>query len=722
MTIEYKDSKRIVLDTSATFEDDDFANWDVNSRASVTDGVLFTPDSNYANAHITHSWGTYAIGEPDKFVLNWDWKFSGLKLPFVGITSEVSAGQASSSNAGGYGSATEGNKKIFLKINDQALSINFQSYKTGGSHFSEQASSSTATTTNGTMYYYQFIKDGYNISWKRYGSIADRTAQTNAQQTITTTWNAGSTTGGWTDTADLAYILIGSYGNYQNVGFPNAGSNYTYDFKFYSGVTTPPAKPTNVQDNSILIEKDTAKRYWFDSGLAPTYEPSLTNLTSWLPTNNSSSDKITLDTTAGEVDIIATRDGNWNSLTYNLGSALSNTEWVVRARINITDLTAGNQAWFFMGMSKVPSSTDISGEGSGSTTDSCLGFIMYESTYKRFGLAGGNDRKAVVVDMGYDTLGFTPAEDTYYYVELKRTSDSGAIFTVRTGSHEGTVVQSKTNTGNLAGASDLQYLGFYMMKDNASGGAFVTEVDQITIHNAVTSVTPATWINSTWDVQDDFSSYTTQTQADTAWIPASTSQARVNITDNDIDYSFTVSATNGAIYNDVLGRTVSDTAFLYRYTIELATNTAGGGSYMAVGMASLPAMAGATTGNFLGNKTNRHPSVCGADKQHSAFDVYNNTMNNLDPYAHQSFCTPDMNVVFPYELTRLTSTTYQHVRFTDDTTAYDTAISTLSDTCDSSLKDLRYMTITNNSWGTGGSVVSGVFGNFKFIDGATTAP
>jgi len=146
-----------------------------------------------------------------------------------------------------------------------------------------------------------------------------------------------------------------------------------------------------------------------------------------------------------------------------------------------------------MGMSKVPSSTDISGEGSGSITDSCLGFIMYESTYKRFGLTGGNDRKAVSNPMGYDTLGFTPAEDTYYYVELKRTSDSEAIFTVRTGSHEGTIVQSKTNTGNLAGASDLQYLGFYMMKDNASGGAFVTEVDQITIHNAVTSVTPATW-------------------------------------------------------------------------------------------------------------------------------------------------------------------------------------------------------------------------------------
>ena len=63
MGIEYKDSKRIVLDNSATFEDDDFAGWTVQSRASVTAGVLFTPDSNYGNAYITHSFKTYAIGD-----------------------------------------------------------------------------------------------------------------------------------------------------------------------------------------------------------------------------------------------------------------------------------------------------------------------------------------------------------------------------------------------------------------------------------------------------------------------------------------------------------------------------------------------------------------------------------------------------------------------------------------------------------------------------------
>ena len=115
------------------------------------------------------------------------------------------------------------------------------------------------------MYYYQLIKDGNNISVKRYGSIADRTAQTSEQQTITYTWTSAVSTA-YTDTADFAYIIIGSYGNYTG----DAGKNYMYDFKFYSGVTTPPAKPTNVQDNSILVEKDTARRYWFDSGVEPT--------------------------------------------------------------------------------------------------------------------------------------------------------------------------------------------------------------------------------------------------------------------------------------------------------------------------------------------------------------------------------------------------------------------------------------------------------------------
>ena len=196
----------------------------------------------------------------------------------------------------------------------------------------------------------------------------------------------------------------------------------------------------------------------------------------------SSGNKITLDTTAGEVDYIATRNGTWHALSYDLGSTVSNTAWVLRARINITSISAGNQAWFVMGLSKLSSATDISWESSGVATDTCMLGIMYESSNKRFGTVGGYNRK-VPNFMGYDTLGFTPSTDTYYYVELKRTSDANATFTMYSDSTFSTVAQTKSTTSNLAGASGLRYLHFSTPKDNASGGAFVVEVDQIQIQD-----------------------------------------------------------------------------------------------------------------------------------------------------------------------------------------------------------------------------------------------
>ena len=484
MTIEYKDSKRIVLDTSATFEDDDFAGWTVQSRASVTAGVLFTPDSNYANAHITHSFKTYAIGEPDKFVFNWDWKFSGLKLPFVAITSEASAGQASSSNAGGYGNPTEGNKKIIFKNNDQTMSLNFRSYKTGGSNFNEDADSSTATTTNGTMYYYQCIKDGYSISWKRYGSIADRTAQTNAQQTVTTTWNAGSTTGGWTDTADLAYIVIGSYGNYQNVGFANAGSNYTYDFKFYSGVTTPPAKPTDVQDNSILVEKDTAKRYWRTPALAPTYETDFSSSAGWTENTTTASD-IDIDTANNRVYLNLTHNSSETSVLSRTLPTTSDTAWVLRFKVNATSV--GTDGSLLVGLSTNASASD--------TQQRFLGFWFKELNSSALRAVTDDNNNAGGLCAGNNTTGYTgtPSSGTDYYVTIVRDVNNIKV-TTRTGSHTGTAVGSGTVTTAVDGtATGLNTLKI-MNQKCSTGGAWIGYLYDLEFYNAVTSVTPATWI------------------------------------------------------------------------------------------------------------------------------------------------------------------------------------------------------------------------------------
>ncbi len=401
------------------------------------------------------------------------------------------------------------NKYKAVTTGDNAIGFHFYN-TTGGAQVrswrcdngTQGADSSTEYSVSGDnaegWYYCEIKRNGSDVTGKVWTGGYEGTLRVNKTWDVGTDW--ASTTGD-----PIKYFGVwSSEDQHGNSSYAVAG--YIDELKIYNGIaqadcpndfsaTASLDGQTNLPVNTIFEQTDDTPTYywkqadgtWKLDGTTQN-EPSLTSSTNWLPTNNSSSDKITLDTTAGEVDYIGTRDGNWNSLTYDLGSALSNTAWVVRARINITDLSAGSQAWFIFGMSKVPSSTDISAEGSGSTTDSCLGFIMYEGSNKRFGLAGGNDRKAVVNYMGYDTLGFTPAEQ-YYYVELKRTSDANATFTIYDDSTFTTVKQTKTNTGNLAGASDLQYLGFYNMKDAASGGAFVVEVDQIQIQDG-----RSTWV------------------------------------------------------------------------------------------------------------------------------------------------------------------------------------------------------------------------------------
>ena len=202
------------------------------------------------------------------------------------------------------------------------------------------------------------------------------------------------------------------------------------------------------------------------------------------------STRIKVNTTTNKVEYIGTRNGTWHALSYDLGSTVSNTAWVLRARIKITSLSAGNQSWFVMGLSKLSSATDISWESSGVATDTCMLGIMYESSNKRFGTVGGYNRK-VPNFMGYDTLGFTPSTDTYYYVELKRTSDANATFTMYSDSTFSTVVQTKSTTSNLASASGLRYLHFSTPKDNATGGAFDVEIDQITIDDDTTTFSSA---------------------------------------------------------------------------------------------------------------------------------------------------------------------------------------------------------------------------------------
>ena len=108
------------------------------------------------------------------------------------------------------------------------------------------------------------------------------------------------------------------------------GQGQTMDIsnlEFYNGVSSLSSKPTNVQDNSILVEKDTGKRYWRSGEV-------------------SGSDTNTTQTTYNDISGIGNFDGGWG-LRINAGHALVGQEIrsiKVRMRstgtVNTTNMTA----------------------------------------------------------------------------------------------------------------------------------------------------------------------------------------------------------------------------------------------------------------------------------------------------------------------------------------------------------------------------------------------
>tara|TARA_R110000796_G_scaffold69012_1_gene157666 strand:- start:31 stop:2178 length:2148 start_codon:yes stop_codon:yes gene_type:complete len=84
----------------------------------------------------------------------------------------------------------------------------------------------------------------------------------------------------------LSYLKIMNMNN-DSAGYTMTG--IIDDIKFYNGITSVVStvqRPTNVQDNSILVEKDTAKRYWFAGA------PTAPTTTSNFPSGNNTSGSV----------------------------------------------------------------------------------------------------------------------------------------------------------------------------------------------------------------------------------------------------------------------------------------------------------------------------------------------------------------------------------------------------------------------------------------------
>ena len=235
MTIEYLDSKRITmlstssesLLTSSDYTSGNFTT--VGSTVAITNNsVVFT--NTPTNADNGQYKQITALAESDSYTLNFKLNISA---------------HATFDNYFLYLSNTSGNPDASnaLKIQTQGGSYNRFTFGTRLSGTNSEAQSSNNTASTGTDYYCTVTSDGSTATFKA--------------------WTNFGRTGTASVTLTKSITGIGTL-NYIQHRTRNSGDSNTW-----SGTVSEVAlsktldKQTNVQDNSILVEKDTAKKYWF---------------------------------------------------------------------------------------------------------------------------------------------------------------------------------------------------------------------------------------------------------------------------------------------------------------------------------------------------------------------------------------------------------------------------------------------------------------------------
>ena len=313
-----------------------------------------------------------------------------------------------------------------------------------------------------------------------------------------------------------------------------SGDNHTLngtidDVKVYDGTTTN--KPTNVQNNSLLVEKDVARRYWFDEATPTTYETDFSSSTGWSQTGTQHS----VNTSTGVIDWNGAASTSVHALSYDLGAVVEDN-WTLRFKWVIENHTLGSNpgGWVSVGLSD---SDDTVG-GSGNQDSVSLGsYVGGGTNYIRF--HHGNDGS-----MRQNFTNFsTTNEEATWYVQIVKTGTSVTIGLYPDSTY-GTATESKTETISGTG---FQYIVVKSRSDNTNGGSVYNgTIDDMKFYNGITSTTPATWTMQP-TFEDDFSS-------STGW---TTVGSNITITGGVIQASAMVTQSDNRIYYD-LGSALSD--------------------------------------------------------------------------------------------------------------------------------------------------------------------
>jgi hypothetical protein len=250
----------------------------------------------------------------------------------------------------------------------------------------------------------------------------------------------------------------------------------------------PEIKPTDVQDNSLLVEKDTARRYWFSEAPVATDDYTsnkgyVDNTSDWAVPASGKIDFETIrrSTTSQEM-YIDLQDSDY------LGENLSDTNWTVRfGKFKVVN--EGTQSGNVL-LHICLSNTNGSSGGTQQTHSCQVNFSQSEGGYTNYCTTGNLHGSGASQQNVTGTAGMADGDERY--IEMSRSGDD---FTVKicSDANYSTVLGSGTQT--KTGISGLRYLKFVNdSEQNASLTASAELFGGLEIINGA-----STW---TWEKED----------------------------------------------------------------------------------------------------------------------------------------------------------------------------------------------------------------------------
>ena len=177
-------------------------------------------------------------------------------------------------------------------------------------------------------------------------------------------------------------------------------------------------------------------------------------------------DYTSVESTSGTLDLANT------SL---LGSNVSDTKWVMRFRINFSNLSSDGTIW--VGLSDNAGASNVAQRFVGCRLKADSGFSC-----------GADNGGAAMTTTNATNGGSTSiSTSTDYYVTVERKSETLNTSTIRTGSHTGTVLGTGDDTSISSSQDDLRY--WKVMNHLASGGGNVRGyLYDLEIYDGISSV------------------------------------------------------------------------------------------------------------------------------------------------------------------------------------------------------------------------------------------